>query len=79
VGIAFNKERPPSAGGEVDLGDVACFWGVDGNDTTGGKIDGTVGTVGVTIVGTQGVAVPLALSTSINNKLSSPSASSSSS
>jgi hypothetical protein len=79
VGIASNKYRPPSAGGEVDLDDVGCFCVVGGNDATGGKIDGTVGTVGVTIAGTQGAAVPLALSTSIKNKLSSPSASSSSS
>jgi len=78
--IVSDKDRPPSAGGEVDLeGGVTCFCGVGATDAIGGKIDGTVGTVGVTIAGTQGVAIPLALSTSIKNKPSSPSASSSSS
>lgn len=71
VGIVSNKDRPPSAVSEVDLGgDVACFCDA---------IDGTVGTVGVTIAGTQGVTIALVPSTSIENKPSSPSASSSSS
>lgn len=74
IGIVSNKDRP---GGDVDLGgDVACFCGVG---AIGGKIDGTVGTVGVTIAGTQGVAIALGPSTSIENNPSSPSASSSSS
>ncbi|KAG1820888.1 uncharacterized protein BJ212DRAFT_1585962 [Suillus subaureus] len=72
VSIVSNQGCPPSAGDEVDLGsDAACFCGVGATDAIDGKI---VGTVGVTIAGTQGVAIPLAPSISIKNKPYSPSA-----